>query len=298
MRRVKCLFVTANPRKTEEGFLKNYTFWYFRPKNCRLENARLYAIFFLMKHFYHLGFVLVLIASALCACSGSFEKADALSPDSLVSNFTVPAQQLPQGKGKPAHATEGYRRAEEMVAQGFRRYGIEKGALIFRLDGAVSGTEHLYFDNWGWREAKYTRTTTLAGAYQEHTNEVQYMDGEFRYLYDAGTETAYYFESPQIQQSAEKYHTKNMLAVGVEMLKEMGAQPAGNGKIGDIDCEIWKIKKYRTTLYLWQRLTLLEQSFPGNHPLRRVCVQVKTDETIPMEKLTLPAEVKIVRPNQ
>ncbi|GIV30678.1 MAG: hypothetical protein KatS3mg029_0029 [Saprospiraceae bacterium] len=54
----------------------------------------------------------------------------------------------------------GTRSAKEMVAAGYKRYGIEKGILYFRLDGAVKGTETIYFDHWGWREAKYINTET------------------------------------------------------------------------------------------------------------------------------------------
>lgn len=235
--------------------------------------------------FFTLAFAVSLIFTA---CSDATEKMDIPQAVSTVSGLPVPVAEkktLPN-PGK-------FRTAEEMVAAGFKRYGIEKGALIFRLDGVVNGTEHLFFDNWGWREAKYTRTTTDAGTFQERTNEVQYIDGELRYVYHPDTKTADYFESPQIQQTADRYQTKDMVAVGIEIIKNMGGEPAGTGKIGHIECEIWELKKYRTTLYMWQGLTMFEQSFTGNLPVRRTCVQIKTEEEIPLEKLVMPEGVKI-----
>lgn len=205
----------------------------------------------------------------------------------------------------PAHGTATLptvsttaRTASEMVAAGFKRYGVEKGALIFRIDGAMKGTEHIYFDNWGWREAKYTRTTADVGSYQERTEEAQYLDGERRYVYDPATNVATFFDSPQVQQAADKWQTKDMVKVGLEMLKGMGGRPDGKGKVVDIECDIWKIDQHRITLHMWQGLTMKELSFVQNIPVERSCVQAKLDGDIPLDKLLLPKGVKEIRMGQ
>lgn len=203
---------------------------------------------------------------------------------------------------QPAEALPSYvtaaRTADEMVAAGFKRYGIEKGALIFRIDGAMKGTEHIYFDHWGWREAKYTRTTADVGSYQERTEETQYLDGERRYVYNPKTNTANFFDSPQIQQAADKWQTKDMVKVGIEMLKGMGGRPDGTGKVGDTVCDVWRIDQHRITLHMWQGLTMKELSFVNNVPVESTCVQIKTEEEIPLDKLLLPKGVKEVQSGQ
>lgn len=185
------------------------------------------------------------------------------------------------------------RSAEEMVADGFRRYGIEKGIIHFRIDGAVKGTNVIYFDNWGWREAKYENTTADIGKYKEETIKVQFLDGERRYDYDPRTQIANYFNSPQVQQAAEKYQTKDMVKVGDEMLKKMGAVPAGKGNIMDIECDVWELEQYKTTLHMWQGITMKEQSFAGNLPVRRAAILVQTEIEVPVEKLSLPKSASI-----
>lgn len=239
--------------------------------------------------FLTLAFTLFCLVSA---CSDTAEKPGSSEETSGVAEISTT---IPVAEKTPVPVDGSARSAEEMVAAGYRRYGIEKGALIFRIDGAMKGTEHIYFDHWGWREAKYTRTTTDVGSLQEHTNQVQYLEGERRYVYDPETNTANYFDSPQVRQSAEKYQTRDMVKVGIEMLKNMGGKPAGTGKIGDIDCDIWEIEQYRTTLHMWQGLTMKEQSFAGNIPVRRACVQIETDKEVPLERLLLPAGAKIVK---
>lgn len=191
-------------------------------------------------------------------------------------------------KSEPA-PIPGSRNAEQMVAAGFHRYGIEKGRLIFRMDGAVKGTEVIYFDHWGWREGKYVRTEADVGAYKEKTNKAQFLDGERRYEYDPKTNTATYFDSPQVQASADKYHTKDMVKVGDEMIKNMGGVHTGKEEFQGVMCDVWEIEKYRTTLHMWQGLTLKERSFTANIPVGRTCISIVTEGDMPVKKMTVPA---------
>lgn len=188
----------------------------------------------------------------------------------------------------------GGRNAEAMVAAGFRRYGVEKGSLLYRIDGTAKGVEAIYFDNWGWREARYQKMDTDAGYFKEKTDKVSYLDGERRFEYDPKTNTAQYFDSPQVEESAKKYGTKDMVQVGIEMIKKMGGVPAGTGKLADIECDKWAIKQYNTTLWMWKGITMGEESFAMNLPIGRRVLSVKLEDPIEEAKLTLPGNVKIV----
>ena len=187
----------------------------------------------------------------------------------------------------------GRRTAGEMVAAGFKRYGVEKGILIFRFDGSVTGTEYLYFDHWGWREGKYTHTEANTGAYNKKVNKIQFLDGERRYQYDPATATAHFFESRQVQKAADKYGTKDMTIVGDEMIRRMGGVVKGTSQIRGVTCQVWSIETYKTELSMWKGITLGERSKVNNQPLTRTCILLDTISEIPLDKLTLPKEVKI-----
>jgi hypothetical protein len=220
--------------------------------------------------------VLLLLAFWCAACTQS----------NVDSNTVTPVPASLKSEATPA---PGSRNAAQMVAAGFHRYGIEKGRLIFRIDGAVKGTEVIYFDHWGWREGKYVRTEADVGAYHEKTNKAQYLDGERRYEYDPETNTANYFDSPQVEASAKKYQTKDMVKVGDEMIKRMGGVHIKAEEFQGVMCDVWEIGKYRTTLHMWQGLTLKERSFVSNIPVGRTCLSILTDADIPVEKMTVPA---------
>jgi hypothetical protein len=242
-----------------------------------------------MKSIWQLLSATLLLLSTI-ACTGEQKQAsvNAAKPQAqavAVSSPTTssePIAKLPQGAGP--------RTADELVAAGYKRYGIEKGAFIFRIDGAVNGTEHVFFDHWGWREAKYTRTTTEVQNLYEETNEVQYLDGGRRYVYSPQTKKAQYFDSDQVEAMAARYKTKDMVLVGNEMLKNMGMVPAGKAKVGELECDVWAKSSPKIRLYMWQGLTMAEESYVDNMPIGRRCILTELEKDPPLDKLLLPKD--------
>jgi hypothetical protein len=236
--------------------------------------------------------ILALVAVALSCQDDSavfFEKnAPAMQQNALAVSTSAPGTET---------TPPGQRSAEEMVAAGFKRYGIEKGIFTYRLYGAVTGYEILYFDQWGWREGRYIRTKTDVGSFQETTNKVQYLDGERRYEYEPETNVAHYVESTQVQASSEKYRTKDMTVVGDEMLKNMGGTPVGMDKVKDVECQVWKIENIRTTLCMAYGITMREESFTSNIPVSRIAISTKLDVEVPQEKMTVPEGAELVDVN-
>ena len=180
------------------------------------------------------------------------------------------------------------RTAQQMVAAGYKRYGVEKGALVFQYDGAISGTDHIFFDNWGWREAKYTRTKTVLGTFKEEANTVQYLDGESRYMYNPTTNKARYFDSRQAIVIADQHGTKDMVAFSDVLMRNMGGKPDGKQVVANIECDAWVIEKSNVRLYQWQGLTMGEESIVNGVKLGRHCVQMELEKNPPKDKLVLP----------
>lgn len=180
------------------------------------------------------------------------------------------------------------RTAEEMVAAGYKRYGVEKGTLVFQYTGISSGTDYIYFDNWGWREAKYSRVTTKLGTFSEETNAVQYLDGENRYVYQNATNKAKYYDGRQAVTVAEQSGTKDLAAYADVMLRNMGAKQNGKSKIQNIDCDVWTIEEKNVKLFMWKGITMGEESYVNGNPVGRKLMQVELDKNPPLEKLLLP----------
>jgi hypothetical protein len=224
---------------------------------------------------------------AICAWLALFLCQNSCSQNSAASPEEAAAMVVSVSAGK--------RNAEEMVAEGYKRYGVEKGIVVYKLEGAVTGTEVIYFDQWGWREGKYERYTAKFGAFEEKINKVQYLDGERRYQFDPKTNTANYFDSPQVQAASNKLKTKNMVEVGKDMMKKMGGFHKGNEEVADADCEIWWLLRYNTKLWMWEGLTMKEVSNIKDVPIQRTAISLKTEVEVPLKKMTLPPDVKEVK---
>lgn len=185
------------------------------------------------------------------------------------------------------------RSAQEMVAAGYKRYGIEKGTFVFQYAGAMSGTDYIYFDNWGWREAKYSKASTKIGTFSDETNAVQYLDGENRYVYDPSTKKARYFDGRQAIVVADQYGSKDMVAFGDVLLRNMGGKPDGKVKVGEIDCDVWYIEKNNVRLYMWQGITMGEASYVNGTMVGRNCTSVELKKNPPLNKLVLPKDAVV-----
>lgn len=186
------------------------------------------------------------------------------------------------------------RSAQQMATAGYKRYNVEKGTLVFQYTGAVSGTDYIYFDNWGWREAKYTRSSTKIGTFSEETNAVQYLDGESRYVYDPATNKAKYYDSRQAVTIAEQSGTKDLAAYGDVMLRNMGAKQNGKSKVQNIECDIWTIEAQQVKLYMWKGITMGEESYVSGILVGRNCTKVELDKNPPLQKLVLPKGAVVV----
>jgi hypothetical protein len=77
------------------------------------------------------------------------------------------------------------------------------------------------------------------------------------------------------------------------MIKNMGGVRAGQAEVMGVMCDIWLIEKTRTTLYMWNGITMKEHSFTNNIPVTRRCVQLDTTGAIDLEKMTLPEGAKL-----
>ena len=205
---------------------------------------------------------------------------------------TAPPKAVPTAAQAPTSPV-GQRSADEMVAAGFKRYGVEKGTFLFRIFGAMKGMDALYFDHWGWREGKHQLAEAEVGAFHKSYGDVQYLDGERRYQYKPEENTAYFFESTQVQAAADQYNTKNMVVVTDEMLRKMGGKKVGQAEVMGVQCEVWKVDRTRSTFYMWRGITMKEVSFTDNIPVTRQCISMDTAGMVDLEKMTLPAGAKL-----
>lgn len=188
--------------------------------------------------------------------------------------------------------TQKARNAAEMLAAGYKRYNVESGIVELAVEGSQQGTEKIYFDSWGWREATY-ESTTLKVMGMEHKNErVMYIDGEWMISYDPKTNYATRTTNPMLTDLMEKGETQNLTEVGQQMIENAGAKMTGTETIAGKECQKWELSSLGTTTWVWKGLTLKIVTNIMGMTITKMATSVQTGVSVPTDKLIPPAEAK------
>ena len=182
---------------------------------------------------------------------------------------------------------------EKMKDAGYRRYQIESGMVEYAVSGAQQGTESLYFDKWGMREAKYTRTEISIAGVTQKTNQLTLMDGEWIYNIDLDKKTGTKIKNPIFDIIAARSDSKDFGELGLQMLKDMGAEKTGSEEVAGKPCDIWEAKSLGSKSWVWNSIALkTEVNLAG---IRATTVATKVDDgaSIPEDKFTLPSDATI-----
>ena len=183
--------------------------------------------------------------------------------------------------------------SEERKDAGYRRYQIESGIVEYAISGSQTGTETLYFDKWGMREAKYTNTEISAMGITQKTNQMTLMDGDWIYNVDLDKRTGTKMKNPLFEMIADKSGTKDFGEMGLQMLKEMGGEKTGSEEIAGKLCDVWESKDLGSKSWIWNSLTLKTEVNMAGIAITILATKVDEGASIPEDKFTLPSDVTI-----
>ena len=102
--------------------------------------------------------------------------------------------ELTRVKGNVKKSAES-KKSEKKTGSRTKRYGVKQACIEYAYSaGGMVGTEILYFDDWGAREAKYER--------KQEMDRVVYLEGTMQYFYDPKDGTGSKMENPMLQMFA------------------------------------------------------------------------------------------------
>ncbi len=176
-----------------------------------------------------------------------------------------------------------------------KRYKEKSGIIEMISTGTMSGKETIYFDNWGWLEAKYTETTIKVAGFTQKTKQLTLLDGEWTYNIDLNTNKGTKMKTPLFDElnASAKSKGNDLTDTGEEMMKQMGARKVGKGVIAGKNCDIWEIKDMGTKTWVYNGVGLkVETGFAGMKIVQEA-KSAKFNVAIPAGKLKLPANATI-----
>ena len=207
---------------------------------------------------------------------------------SIVFCFSVTeieAQKIPTMKEQ----SEG-RDSEELVKAGFKRYPMKSGFYVVIHSGTQTGTDTIYFDRWGWREAKYSHTVMSMMGITQKTNTLTLLDGTLMYNIDLDKRTGTKTENPMFASLSDK-SGKDMTKMGEEMLEGMGGKKIGSEKILGKLADIWEVKSMSTKTWIWMGLTLKVVMSMMGMESTSIAVELIENVKNPEDKMKIPADI-------
>lgn len=183
----------------------------------------------------------------------------------------------------------------ESSGQEVHRYKIRSGIVEYKLSGVQTGTEKIYFDRWGMREAKYSNSETRMMNVSIKKNILTLLDGEWTYSVDLDANTGTKMPTPLLGDliARAKSEGKDLTDVGTEILARSGAKKTGEATLLGKRCEIWETQSLKIKAWIWQGLTLKTEANMMGKTILIEATGLQENVSVPAEKLAVPANVTI-----
>ncbi|NOZ09192.1 MAG: hypothetical protein GXO91_10035, partial [FCB group bacterium] len=173
------------------------------------------------------------------------------------------------------------------------RYPVKSCIIDFELNGMQKGRETLYIDDYGKREARYSKTTLGIGDSAKKSNTLMLMDETWIYNIDLINKTGTKTMNPVHAPIPVRQEFKDMITLNHENMRKMGGKLIGEEEFLKKKCEVWEIKALHSKTWIWNGIIL--RSIVNTMGMKQEVRAVKLQENvnIPPEKLTLPKELKL-----
>jgi hypothetical protein len=180
---------------------------------------------------------------------------------------------------------------KESTSEFQKRYGIKSGVIEYIITGSQEGTKTLYFDNWGMRQAEYTRSILSVSGFTKPLNLVNIIDGEYQYMINIDQNSGTKTRNPILKSIEQLKGQKGFNEFGEQMLLSMGANKIGSESFLGKDCDVYEMKNTGTKLWVWEWLTLKSETKSGGLNINLTATRINEGGSVPKEKFKIPEKV-------
>ena len=162
-----------------------------------------------------------------------------------------------------------------------RAFGIPSAIVDYDVRGLKSGTERLYFDGWGTRQARYIHTKMLVMGLAQEENVLKIDDGRWSYTIDLPKATGIRQPNPVLQAHAADVGHDGKLVLKDEVMTDMGGRKAGSNNILGHTCRVWVVPATHTSYCLWKNIPLLTVMCDNDVEITTTAISI--NENVPVK---------------
>ncbi|MCA9400862.1 MAG: hypothetical protein KC713_04495 [Candidatus Omnitrophica bacterium] len=177
-----------------------------------------------------------------------------------------------------------------------KRYEMKSGIVEYQMTGQNSGTETLYFDDYGKKEARYRKQEMNIMGFTQRHETIDIIDYPWMYSYDAKSNQAskVNYEEQMKMFLGENQSQQQMKDFSESMVKAMGGVKIGTENILGKKADLYEMKNFGYKVAVWKGLPLKVDVNMMGFSFQMIAKDIKTNTSIDAAKFRLPATARIV----
>lgn len=173
----------------------------------------------------------------------------------------------------------------------YKVFPFKTAIVEYEQSGNTQGRRTQYIDEYGYKQAGYSQTTTTMMGFTTTENTAQIMVGSTVYAIDYSENSVTESQSPLYALYANSTST-DYEKLGRQALSGLGYHNTGEKEsICGKSCEIWKGSL--GSVYIWKGLTLKSVTQMLGIKVEEIAVSVKTDCSVPSDKFIVPENMQV-----
>ncbi len=174
-------------------------------------------------------------------------------------------------------------------------YAIKSGYVKYKLTGNTKGTKELWWDDYGRKEKKITKSKTVTSMFgmtseeKEHILEITKDGIAYIINYEENTNSKMrlpnYGQTPQNDLTEEEQEK-----LAEQTIKSLGGEKLGNEKVLSYDCKVYSLMGMKTWVY--KGVTLKMEGELLGIKTKETAVEFKPKKSISSSEFDLPKGVK------
>ena len=172
-----------------------------------------------------------------------------------------------------------------------KRFGIKSGVIEYIITGSQEGTKTLYFDDWGMKQAEYTRSVLSVGGFTKSLNIVNIIDGEYQYMINMDQNSGTKTRNPILKAIENLKNQKGFNEFGEQMILSEGFNKIGKEEFLGKDCDIYERENTGTKTWVWEWLTLKSITRSGGIDINLAATRINEGGSVPNSKFKIPDNV-------
>lgn len=174
----------------------------------------------------------------------------------------------------------------------FKNYNMISGFVEYKLSGVQSGTQELYFEEYGKYEAKYSKGEYDYMGQKGTFNQVSIITPEAVYSLNLEKSQGIKSPAPDYSKIIEQFELENgdFEKVQEQTMKEQGFIKKGTEKVLDKDCVTWELEKNgaNVKIWLWKGIELKVIQSAQGLTSSQEAIKIIEEEAIPFVKFEVP----------